>query len=66
MKVGDLVTARLHTNKVMLGIVGDIFQPTDTLRDHIDSMFPYFVCFNDASFNDWYQLATLEVISESR
>ena len=63
MKVGDLVVAMLHTNKQVLGLVIEV---NSNPLDPIDSMFPYFICFNDYNFNDWYGPDTLEVISESR
>ena len=65
MKVGDLVAARLHTNDIMLGIISKC---QDCGRDltTLDKMFPYFVCFNDSSFNDWFGPGILEVVSESR
>jgi len=71
MKVGDLVAAKLHTNNVMLGIISHVAQlaPVDEHGDidfYVDSMYPYFVCFNDTSYNDWYQSSTLEIISEGR
>ena len=47
MKVGDLVVARLHTNKKVMGLVTEV---NSNPLDPIDSMFPYFICFNDFSF----------------
>jgi len=68
MKVGDLVAAKLYTDDVMLGIVSHVAQlaPVADVDGYVDSMYPYFVCFNDNSFNDWYAASTLEVVSENR
>ena len=63
MKVGDLVVAVIHTNKKILGLITEV---NSNPLDPIDSMFPYFIYFNDYNFNDWYGPDTLEVISESR
>jgi len=65
MQVGDLVAARLHTNNTMLGIISKC-QDGGRGLDPLDKMFPYFVCFNDNSFNDWFGPGILEVLSESR
>ena len=65
MKVGDLVAATLHTNNIMLGVISKC-QNVEGVLDELDLMFPYFVCFNDDSFDDWYGSRTLEVVSESR
>lgn len=64
MKVGDLVVATLHTNTTMMGLITAV--NVDPLANRIDSMFPYHVCFNDGSFNDWFGVNTLELVSESR
>ena len=74
MKVGDLVAATLHTEETLLGIISECKPTKDMLSDDfadattsaLDLMFPYFVCFNDDSFDDWYGSQTLEVVSESR
>jgi hypothetical protein len=63
MKVGNLVSVTLHTDTTMLGLVEKINH--DPI-DHVDSMFPYLVYFNDNDYSDWFGLRSLEVISESR
>ena len=63
MKVGDLVVVEIYTNEKLLGLITEV---NSNPLDPIDSMFPYFICFNDYNFNDWYGSDTLEVISENR
>jgi hypothetical protein len=64
MKVGDLVVAEMHTKEKFLGLV---IKVNNNPLDPIDSMFPYFINFNDNSLpNDWYGPDTLEVLNESR
>lgn len=64
MKVGDLVLAEAHIGDPRLGMVLKINNNPKPL-DHIEAMFPYFICFNDVSFpDDWYRADDLKVISE--
>jgi hypothetical protein len=63
MKVGDLVilndSSEGHTDGD-LGLVTKI----NTSLEPIDQMFPYFICFDNSDFNDWYPLDVLELLSE--
>lgn len=68
MKVGDLVVATLHTEETHIGIISKRkhIKNTPDKANILDSMFPYFVCFNDSYLNDWFGSEILEVLSESR
>jgi hypothetical protein len=56
MKIGDLV----KHNDGTIGLITE-YNPHPRYR-----RFPYFICFNDYGFNDWYGPDNLEVISENR
>jgi len=62
MKIGNLVILRDDGDDDVLGLVIKI----NNSLDPVDQMFPYFICFDNSDFNDWYPLEVLETISESR
>jgi hypothetical protein len=65
MKVGDLVSVTMHTDITMIGLIEEV-KLNPSSHDPIDAMFPYRICFSDHSYDDWYELSNLKVISESR
>jgi len=69
VKVGDLVmmSPRYASTKI-LGLITERIDvnSVNPPEDPLDLMFPYFVCFNDCDYNDWYGQGTLEVINENR